>query len=219
MTKLKPAIYREEMITENASALSGRIDGHHLGWRHGYFFGRCEAIFRKVPTVGLASWQVKVLYVEGGLFNLNQGIIDALGGMVRELVVAGAFEDIVAIAQRENPDIVIVLNGIHGFDDSQLEILRNHGFKTAVWFADDPYFLNKTTGAAPLYDFVFTHELGVVPYYKRLGCQRVYYLPLAANPYIFRPERVDTSYRTDVCFVGTGFENRIQFFNQSPQRY
>ncbi|PGZ93589.1 spore maturation protein cgeB, partial [Bacillus pseudomycoides] len=66
---------------------------------------------------------------------------------------------------------------------------------------------------APHYDFVFTLEKNCLSFYKSLGCQKVYYLPLAADPDIFHPKSVDAKYQTDILFIGVAFSNRLRFFD------
>jgi spore maturation protein CgeB len=194
--------------------IKGRADGYKLGWDHGLYLSRCETNMKQISLPEAQYWDLKVLYVQEGLFILNKGIIDNLRGIVRKLIIANTTDPIVEMALQHRPDLILILNGVHGFDVSLVPVLRTNGFKTAVWFADDPYFIDKTKEYALLYDYVFTHELGCVSYYRELGCSQVFYLPLAVNPYQFRPQRVDLSYRSDICFVGTGFPNRIRFFNQ-----
>lgn len=205
---------RAKTTLESAAELLGRTDGYKLGWNHGYHLSRGDTIMKELPESKLLYWDIKVLYVQEGLYNLNKGILDSLGGLVRELVIANPTDAIVELALVHEPDLILVLNGLHGLDVEQIPRLRELGFNTAVWFADDPYFLDKTEGYALLYDYVFTHELGCVSYYQQRGCKRVVYLSLAVNPYQFHPQRVDLSFRSDICFVGTGFPNRIRFFDQ-----
>lgn len=194
-------------------AAKSRKRAYRLGFQTGIRLGRREAVLRGIRRSDIETWNIKILYVEEGLFNVNQGIMDALRDTVKELIVAGAYDEIIPLAQKERPDLILVLNGVHGFDVSQLNTLRSLGFKTAVWFADDPYFTDKTKKYALLYDYVFTHEQAAVPYYMSIGCEKVFYLPLAANPAIFQPRQVDATYHSDICFIGTGFSNRISLFN------
>ncbi len=192
----------------------GRIDGYNLGFHHGRRMGRCQKIMSEVPPYPSGSWDIKVMYVPEGLFNLHRGIVDHLSRYVREMVVADPYDDVSKLAAQERPDLVLVLNGVHGLQLNQIQAIRNMGITTAVWFADDPYFTDRTVEYAKHYDIVFTHELSCVPLYQANGCPSVHYLPLAVNPNVFKPMLADPQYRSDVCFIGTGFPNRIHFFNQ-----
>ncbi|OGX61197.1 MAG: hypothetical protein A2189_06370 [Paenibacillus sp. RIFOXYA1_FULL_44_5] len=40
------------------------------------------------------------------------------------------------------------------------------------------------------YDYVFTMKQECVSFYQNAGCERVYYLPMAADPQLFRPRHV-----------------------------
>lgn len=192
----------------------GSKAGRAAGWQHGYRLGQCEAIMRGTENAGFAFFDMHVAFVGEGLFALNEGIVSALNVMVRQLSVFDPLqctaEQIAALA----PDLVLVLNGIHAFPLQQMAALRERGLRTAVWFADDPYYTDDTAAIAPHYDYVFTHEMATVPLYRELGCPRVHYLPLAASRTVFRPKLVDASYRYDIVFIGTAFWNRVRFFDK-----
>lgn len=195
----------------------GSRDGFQLGWTYGYHLGRCESIMRNIPAEEFQIRDVKVLYVTAGIGvpypALDQAIIDALGQLVRELVVANPSEDIAGIAGHVNADLVIVLNGVV-LPAEQVAGVRKKGIKTAVWFTDDPYYTDWTAGIAPRYDYVFTLELSCLPFYRVLGCPEVHYLPFAVSPKYFYPKPVDTSHRTDICFIGTAYWNRVSLIDR-----
>ncbi len=62
------------------------------------------------------------------------------------------------------------------------------------------------------YHYVFTLELNSVGFYQSLGCPQVYYLPFAGYPGHFRPKTTPSPGQRDVGFVGSGYWNRIRFF-------
>jgi spore maturation protein CgeB len=158
---------------------------------------------------------VRVLYIPQGFQSIDQGIVEALQLAVRELHVA----DPKQMAERASllrPDWMIVLNGLHVFPPDhlqQVDAVRSMGVRTAIWFVDDPYVTEETVRVAPRYDAVLTHELGTLQLYRDLGCPSVHYMPLAAHPGLFRPMHVDDQYRSDICFIGQGFRNRVETFD------
>ena len=120
-------------------------------------------------------------------------------------------------ASQHRPDVVLVMNGLHVFPENHLEQvkgIRELGIRTAVWFVDDPYFTEDTATICQHYDIVFTHEEAAVPFYNKPGARRVIYTPLAVNPGMYHPRRTEPQYQYDICFIGTGFWNRIDLFNQ-----
>jgi Uncharacterized protein conserved in bacteria len=199
-----------------AVATNGYMDGFRQGRSDGFRVGFCDAYVGGLSQEN-RIWDIHILYVTAGIGvpypALDQAIIDALGEMVREKTVAMPTEDIFAIARKVQPDVVLVLNGVV-LPAEQVEQLRRNGFRTAIWFTDDPYYTNWTNSIAPRYDYVFTLELNCLPFYRGLGCRHVYYLPFAVNPKAFFPKHVPTSHQTDICFIGTAFWNRVNLIDR-----
>nr|WP_275983949.1 glycosyltransferase [Paenibacillus hamazuiensis] len=156
---------------------------------------------------------VRVFYVKEGFASLDRGIIHALQKLVREVVPLHEADDAAGLALRHRPDLVLVLNGTR-FPVSQADALRAQGIRVALWLVDDPYHTDLSSVTAPHYDIVFTHELGCVEFYRQLGCPQVHYMPLAAGPETYFPRRVDAEYRTDICFIGNAFRNRLAFIDE-----
>ncbi|GAB2694245.1 glycosyltransferase [Paenibacillus thermoaerophilus] len=198
------------------AAARGRRDGYRAGWSEGYRLGRCEAIRRQAAALPIERLPLRILYIPQGFEAIDYGVIEALNHKVAECLI-GDPRQMARQAIDYRPDLVLVLNGMHVFPDDhlqQIDAIRGAGIRTAIWFADDPYFSELTAKIAPRYDYVFTHELSCAGWYRQLGCPNAHYLPLAASTTLFRPIHVEAKYRTDVCFIGMGFQNRIRFFDQ-----
>ncbi|WP_410981738.1 glycosyltransferase [Bacillus cereus] len=144
---------------------------------------------------------------------LEQGIIDSLKKVVRELHVVSPKQDLLRVSQKVKPDLVLVFSGFK-LPYYQVEMLKSIGIKTAVWMTDDPYVIDQSKKIAPYYDFVFTQEINCISFYKSIGCQNVHHLPLAADPNVFYPREVDEKYKTDILFIGVAFSNRVKFFDE-----
>ncbi|HGE5778931.1 MULTISPECIES: CgeB family protein [Bacillus] len=144
---------------------------------------------------------------------LEQGIIDSLKKVVRELHVVSPKQDLLRVSQKVKPDLVLVFSGFK-LPYYQVEMLKSIGIKTAVWMTDDPYVIDQSKKIAPYYDFVFTQEINCISFYKSIGCQNVYHLPLAADPNVFYPKDVDEKYKTDILFIGVAFSNRVKIFDE-----
>ncbi|WP_010271055.1 CgeB family protein [Paenibacillus senegalensis] len=189
--------------------------GYRDGWHSGYHYGRSQAVLNSIHEPSGQLYPLHVVFVGEGLFALNHGIETALARLVKKVtsvdpLMPGAAGYIASL----EPDFVLVLNGIHAFPANEARMLRSLGIRTAVWFADDPYFSDASASVAPAYEFIFTHELGTVSFYRSLGCEHVYYLPLAADRSIFYPRPVTSATRADVCFIGTAFWNRVRFMDK-----
>ncbi|OPH48683.1 spore maturation protein [Paenibacillus ferrarius] len=198
------------------SLAEGKKRGFRTGLEHGRRMGRCQSVLATLPPSTLPLREARVLFIVQGFDAIDQGIIQGLQETVREVFTATA-PDMLRLAQELQPNLVLVMNGLHVFPPdhpSHVDQVREMGIRTAIWFADDPYFTDQTASLAPHYDYVFTHEMSCVAFYREMGCQQVHYLPLAVNTRVFRPLQADPAYRSDVCFIGNGFPNRIDLFNK-----
>lgn len=113
------------------------------------------------------------------------------------------------------PEFVLTLCGPCSFlPNEHIRSIRRMDIPIGVWFVDDPYAIDNALQVAAEYDIIFTIDSGCIPYYKRHGCQRVHHLPLGTDTDIFRPFISHPSYESDVCFIGTGYNNRLQMMQQ-----
>ncbi|WP_314002769.1 glycosyltransferase [uncultured Paenibacillus sp.] len=190
---------------------AGLRDGFARGWRD----GACRAISESAPPFGAVKRNLRVLFIPQGFEAIDDGVAEGLAQNVTELYTASP-ERMYEQASLVRPDLMLVLNGLHVFPadyPAQLEAVRGLGIRTAVWFADDPYMTGDTVNLAPLYDTVVTHELSTVELYRQIGCGDVHYMPFAAHAGRFRPMQVGPEYRSDVCFIGQAFRNRVAVFD------
>lgn len=117
--------------------------------------------------------------------------------------------------RRAAPDYVLTMVGPKSFLPAEIiRSVRAMGIRTGAWFVDDPYAIDNALPVAREYDDVFTIDSGCVPYYARSGCAQVHHLPLGTDTDIFRPFAVHPTYHHDVCFLGTGYENRVVFMQE-----
>ncbi|WP_010271051.1 CgeB family protein [Paenibacillus senegalensis] len=201
-----------------ASYLTGKQLGYGEGVRDGHHFGKAAVMKQlieqqQVPHV----WNKRVLFVTTGKHYpyspLDQAITQALQKMTVQLQVAPPTADILPLVNQMMPDLVLVLEGM-GFPLSMVHQIREKGIQTAIWLTDDPYYTDITGRLARYYTHVFTLELSCLDFYRQLGCPSVHYLPLGVNPSVFMPKPVDGRQRWEASFIGSGYWNRIHFFNK-----
>lgn len=194
----------------------GKQAGAALGWKHGYWQGRCEAIVQ-TSALPAARRPLHVLYVTSGkgypYSPIDEGIHTTLMQLAERVTIASPHENVAAMAAADRPDLVLALDGME-LPIEQVVQLRSQGTRTAVWFTDDPYYTDVTFTMAPQYDFVFTLERNCIPYYEQLGCRHVHYMPLGVHPGFYRPRNPRLSLRGDICFVGTAYWNRVSLFQE-----
>jgi spore maturation protein CgeB len=196
-----------------------RKNGFKSGWLDGWRLGACQgidAVDAGTRPAAQPQRNARILYVPQGFEAIDQGVIFALQNEVTELCVAPANEMQLQAAQFR-PDAVLVMNGLHVFPPDHLEqidAIRQMGIPTIIWFVDDPYVTDLTVQIAPHYDYIFTHERSCLTLYHSVGCAHVYHLPLAAHFDLFRPMSVPHEYKTDICFIGVAFWNRVELFDE-----
>lgn len=196
----------------------GWSKGYPLGKSYGHHLGSCEAVIHsQAARVPLPRRQLRLLFVVSGqgdpYATIERGLLASLHELVEMLRVITPFDDVIGVAEQIKPDLVIVFNGLNYVTTETVLGLRKRGIRTAVWFTDDPYYADLSGAIALNYDIVFTQELSCVDWYRSLGCKEVHYIPLAVSMDIYRPLRVDEQLHTDICFLGSGYRNRIALFD------
>lgn len=203
------------MLPKKQASSAAADKGYRLGYEQGQRDGACESLVNLIQPEIPIRRNVSILYIPQGFEAIDQGIIESLRQSVREVHVADA-KQMAEQASLMRPDWLLVLNGLHIFPENHLEqidAIRAMGIQTAIWFADDPYVTEDTVIIAPRYDVVLTHELSTIQLYRELGCPSVHYMPLAVHSEWFKPMRVEERYRSDICFIGQAFWNRVELFD------
>ncbi|WP_091163705.1 glycosyltransferase [Paenibacillus sp. 1_12] len=192
--------------------------GYPLGQSEGHHLGSCETVIRSNQrNEPLPTRQWRILFVVSGqgdpYATIERGLLLSLHELVAELRVVTPFDDVAEIAQTMKPDLVLVFNGMDYVSTETIQLLRQRGHRTAVWFTDDPYYADLSGGIALNYDIVFTQELSCVEYYRGLGCPKVHFIPLAVSTHSYKPQRVASEFHNEICFLGSGYRNRIALFD------
>lgn len=211
-------IIKKPIERMSAGFRQGWKTAYPLGISEGYHLGSCETVIRsnqrKEP---LRTRQWRLMFVVSGqgdpYATIERGLLLSLHELVSELRVATPFDDVALIAQTMKPDLVLVFNGMDYVSAETIQLLRQRGHRTAVWFTDDPYYADLSGAIALNYDIVFTQELNCVEWYRGLGCPNVHFIPLAVSTHIYKPQRVASEFHNDICFLGSGYRNRITLFD------
>lgn len=212
-TGRRPASGAERAVIAEAR----RQEGYQYGYSQGYRWGRSNAIVVQSPPQVTNMWNMLVLFVTSGkgvpYSPIDQAVYEAIRANVRECAVTQPDGPVLELADRLKPDLVLVLEGME-LPVAVVDAVRERGIRTAVWFTDDPYYVDVTESIAPHYDDVFTLELNCISFYQSVGCQRVHYLPLGADHAVFRPQPVLAPYHKDISFIGSAYWNRVGFISQ-----
>lgn len=109
---------------------------------------------------------------------------------------------------RISPDFIFTINNI-GFSPVFLEAVQKAEIPIVSWFADSPFFwvsekVLKELAGQPYYLFIC--DKVYVQRVKELGLEKVFYLPLATNPRVFKQIELTAEeiekYGCNISFVG-----------------
>lgn len=141
-------------------------------------------------------------------------------------LIAGLFEQAGQKALLEaasfKPDLVISLAQAP-LDTPALARLRAAVEAPLVfWLVEDYRHFGYVAEIAPAYDVFFHIQAGgIEDSLKNWGLQRYAYLPLAADPDLFKPsaEMVPAAYRAELSFMGAGYPNRRRLLAHLAEHY
>lgn len=156
----------------------------------------------------------KILFIQSGIPfyypMIEEAILNSLQKVNSNTIMVNP-ERAIETALKMKPDFILVLGGLNEGIISVMPVLKSAGFTTGLWLTDDPYYTDVTQHLVPYYDYIFTQDLNCIKFYRGLGCKNVFHLPLAANQDVFKPSQEEDTYKYDLSFIGTAFENRLTF--------
>jgi hypothetical protein len=128
-------------------------------------------------------------------------------------ILAHAGMGALEMALRQQVDVVIVVSGVL-LQPDVLTLMRRASFKVFVLFTESPYDEAHEVALAARADGCWTHERTSVEALQRV-CPHAWYLPHGWHPERHRHEKTANDLPChDVVFVGSGFPERITFFNR-----
>lgn len=160
-------------------------------------------------------FDANILFVQSGIPfyypSVEISIYNSLKKAVQAVNMVSS-KDAIKTALKTKPDFILALHGLHEDFSHVIPMLKQWGFKVGIWLTDDPYYSDFTQHIVPYYDYVFTSDSGIMDFYYKLGCNNVFYVPLASDQNVYRPNN-DIFYKYDISFLGTAFENRLSFID------
>jgi spore maturation protein CgeB len=106
------------------------------------------------------------------------------------------------------PDVVLVVRGEALSAQAITTLRKDHPGTWVNWVPDDLHGLAIVQHALPAYDMVFAAGTDVVEELGKQLDRPVHYLPLAADPSVYKPMRSRDQYRANVVFAGTATPRR-----------
>lgn len=105
------------------------------------------------------------------------------------------------------PDLVVVVSGFYVTGET-LNILRARRMPVAVIFTESPYEDDDQAHLAAFADFAIVNDPTNLDLFRQHN-PNTHWMPHAWDPRVHRRQVVGKEYRSDVCFVGSGFPSRV----------
>lgn len=112
------------------------------------------------------------------------------------------------------PDVVLVIRGEALSAQGIAGLRKSHPGTWANWIPDDVHGLAIVQHALPAYDLVFAAGTDVAELLTAQLGREVHYLPLAADPSVYKPMRSRDQYRANVVFAGTATPRRERLLGE-----
>lgn len=112
------------------------------------------------------------------------------------------------------PDVVLVLRGETLSEQAVTRLRADHPGTWVNWIPDDLHGLAIVQHALPAYDMVFTAGSDVAAALGQAIDRPIHYLPLAADPSVYKPMRSRDQYRANVVFAGTATPRRERLLGE-----
>ena len=110
------------------------------------------------------------------------------------------------------PDLVLVVSAFFVTPDTY-RIIRSRGHKIAALFTESPYEDDNQAAIAPFVDLAGVNDPTNLEQFR--ACQpNTHYFPHAYDPDIHHPRPATPGYESDFAFIGTGYPERVSFFEQ-----
>lgn len=163
---------------------------------------------------------MNILYITSGYSKvyryLDKSVIAALRSQkernVTDVDVHLPLSDLKSICLKANPDLIFTLLG-YKIPEAFFIWLKEHRLPIAVWFTEDPYYIDRSLSILPHVQHAFTIDYGALSFYQTSNYANVSYLPLGTNPDIYAPRSSKRKYRSDICLVGYPYPERVDFIN------
>ena len=122
----------------------------------------------------------------------------------REAAVEMALTGVYSACYKWWPDVVVIVSGMF-LTPELLQILRSRRHKVVVLHTESPYEDDRQLALAEHADLNLLNDPTNIDRFPR-----AHYMPHAYRPHVHSPRPVPSAdYRSDFCFVGTGYASRI----------
>lgn len=109
------------------------------------------------------------------------------------------------------PDVVVIISGFF-VDEPVVNLMRAHGHKVILVHTESPYEDDRQLERAQLADLNVLNDPTNIERFREVAPS--VYLPHCFDPDIHFLRNPTPGFESEFCFVGTGYQSRIEFFEQ-----
>lgn len=109
------------------------------------------------------------------------------------------------------PDVVVIISGFF-IDEPVIDLMRAHGHKVILVHTESPYEDDRQLERAHLADLNVLNDPTNIERFRAIAPS--VYLPHCYDPDVHFPRDPTPGFESDFCFVGTGYQSRIDFLEQ-----
>lgn len=110
------------------------------------------------------------------------------------------------------PDMVVIVSGFY-IPPEMYRVIRARGIKVVLLCTESPYEDDRQIRMASSADVVVLNDPTNLDEFVELNPNSLY-IPHGYDPEVHKPGPVDPDNASDFCFVGTGYQSRVEFFEQ-----
>jgi spore maturation protein CgeB len=174
---------------------------------HDLYVGWCEAL-------RVAGQQVFEFNLHDRLTFYGTVLLEAGEGQFKralspEQAAELALNGLYAAVLKVRPHVLFIVSGFFA-TEQLMAVSRAAGVKVVLACTESPYEDDRQLKLAPHADLVLVNDPINIEQYRQVAATE--YFPHAYRPTVHRPGPVDPDLISDVCFVGTGYPSRIEFF-------
>lgn len=110
------------------------------------------------------------------------------------------------------PDVVVIVSAFY-IPPETWDVIRRRGAKIVALLTESPYEDDRQIPIGNHADLVIVNDPTNLDRFREVN-PNTHYLPHAYDPKRHHRMEVGGEYKSDFCFVGTGFPSRVEFFEQ-----
>lgn len=149
------------------------------------------------------------MFLHTGVKN-HQGMEQFKKGMTAEQAVWASVDRMLATIWKFGPQVIFIVSCFF-IPNDLLDVFKRRGYKVVILHTESPYEDGKQLERACRVDISLINDPTNLESFRKAS-RFAEYLPHAYRPDIHKPGPSIPQLENDFCFVGTGYDSRIKFF-------